>query len=145
MLSALAFSLPDIRLTSILIILDIAKRESNSLMPKSRQVYPKKWNTYGMGGKKWIICVAPDNIHTTNLGIMGGKRVLTMPKIWNILSYETQQKGYSWVRFVHECLGKKGGWKSRKLAVKRLKYGYFSGTTYWCEVHIVCKNNLELC
>ena len=77
MLSASAFSLADIRLTSILIIPDITKTECNLLTPKTRQVYPKKWNTYGMASKKWIIIICVTPLQTisiqTNLGIMGGK------------------------------------------------------------------------
>ena len=75
MLSASAFSLVDVRLTSILIIPDITKTKYNLLTPKTRQVYPKKWNTYGMGSKKWIIiiCVTPDNIHTNKSRNYGRK------------------------------------------------------------------------
>ena len=75
MLPALAFSLADIRLTSILIIPDITKIEYNILTPKTREVYPNKQNTYGMGSKKWIIiiCVAPDNIHTNKSRNYGRK------------------------------------------------------------------------
>ena len=77
-LSASAFSLADIRLTSILIIPDFTKTECNFLTPKTRQVYPKKWNTYGMGSKKWIIiiCVTPDNIHTNESRNYEGKVIL---------------------------------------------------------------------
>ena len=77
-LSASAFSLADIRLTSILIIPDFTKTECNFLTPKTRQVYPKKWNTYGMGSKKWIIiiCVTPDNIHTNESRNYGRKVIL---------------------------------------------------------------------
>ena len=62
----------------ILIIPDITKTECNLLTPKTHQVYPKKWNTYGMGSKKWIIiiCVTPDNIHTNKSRNYGRKVIL---------------------------------------------------------------------
>ena len=85
MLSASAFSVADIRLTSILIIPEITKTEYNLLTPKTRQVYPEKWNTYGMGSKKWIICVAPDNIHTNKSRNYGRKVSLKNAENFNKL------------------------------------------------------------
>ena len=122
MLPALAFSLADIRLTSILIIPDITKIEYNILTPKTREVYPNKRNTYGMGSKKWIIiiCVAPDNIHTNKSRNYGRKKSLKKGQL-----YETLQKGYRWVRFVHECLGEKEGRNSENFLWKEV---CFSGT-----------------
>lgn len=85
MLSASAFSLADIRLTSILIIPDITKSKYNLLTPKTCQVYPKEWNTYGMGSKKWIICVAPDNTHANKSRNYGRKVSLKNAKNFNKL------------------------------------------------------------
>ena len=139
-LSASAFSLADIRLTSILIIPDFTKTECNFLTPKTRQVYPKKWNTYGMGSKKWIIIICDSRQYPlkTNLGIMGGKWFLKMPTLWNFTERLQVSEVCPWV-------SRGEGRVEIQKPFREKKYGYFSGTTYWCEVHIVYRTNLKLC
>ena len=143
MLSALAFSLADIRLNSMLIIPAITKTEYSLLTPKTCQVYPKKWNTYGMDSKKWIICVAPDNTHTSKSRNYGRKVSLKNAKNFNKLQVWNFTERLQ-VSEVCPWLSRGEGRVEIQKTLCEKKYGYFLRTKYWCDVHIIYKTNLKL-